>query len=72
MAFSQSDLDAVNTAIATGAMRVRFGDGREVQYQSGADLLRAKAAIEAELDASSASPPSRMTRVVFNNGKSAW
>ena len=38
MAFSQTDLDAIDAAIASGALRVKYKD-REVQYQSLADLL---------------------------------
>lgn len=48
MAFSQSDLDAINTAIASGALKVKYAD-REVQYQSLADLLKIKGLIEKEL-----------------------
>jgi hypothetical protein len=64
MAFSSSDLSAIEEAIATGALRVRFADGREVSYQSGADLLAARALIANEISASAATPPARMSRVV--------
>jgi hypothetical protein len=52
MAFSATDVSTLETAIATGAMRVKFADGREVTYQSGADLLRALAAARADVAAS--------------------
>ncbi len=32
--FTQSDIDTMKAAIATGAMRVRYADGREVQYRT--------------------------------------
>lgn len=64
MAFTSTDLATIEQAIATGALRVRFADGREVSYQSGADLLAARALIAAEISAASATPPARMTRVV--------
>lgn len=64
MAFSASDLATIEAAIATGALRVRFADGRQVDYQSGADLLKARALLLAEISAASASPPQRMSRVV--------
>lgn len=38
MAWTQTDLDALETAIATGAMKVRYADGREVTYRSLADM----------------------------------
>ena len=44
MAFSQTDLDAIDAAIASGALRVKYKD-REVQYQSLADLLSARSVI---------------------------
>lgn len=65
MAFTAADLATINTAIATGATRVRFADGREVTYQSAADLLRVRALITDEINASSATPEPRVTRVVF-------
>lgn len=48
MAFTTSDLDAINAAIGSGALRVKYAD-REVTYQTMDDLLKAKAVIEAEL-----------------------
>lgn len=48
MAFTMSDLAAIERAIATGALKVKYKD-REVQYSSLTDLFRAKAAIEKEL-----------------------
>ncbi len=48
VAWTQQDLDAVKSAIASGATRVKYAD-REVQYQSLTDLLRIKAVIEAEM-----------------------
>lgn len=38
MAFTQSDVDELRRAIATGAMRVRYADGREVQYRTLAEM----------------------------------
>lgn len=38
MAYSQSDLDALDRAIGTGALKVKFADGREVTYRSLADM----------------------------------
>jgi hypothetical protein len=38
LAWTQTDLDAVEQALATGALRVRYADGREVTYRSQDDL----------------------------------
>lgn len=35
---TQADLDAINDAIDTGALEVRFADGRLVKYRSLADM----------------------------------
>lgn len=64
MPFTPSDLATIDAAIATGALRVRYADGREVTYQNGADLRAARALIASEVSATSASPPQRMSRVV--------
>ncbi|SMD18519.1 hypothetical protein [Rhizobium sp. RU36D] len=49
MAFTQTDLDAINAAIATGAKRVRF-QTHEVEYHSIAEMLRARDVIRAEIE----------------------
>ena len=64
MAFTSADLTTIEEALATGALRVRFADGREVLYQNAADLIRVRGLIVQQLAATSASPPSRTTRVV--------
>lgn len=38
MAVTQQDVDAIEAAIATGALRVRYADGREVTYRSLAEM----------------------------------
>lgn len=53
MAFSQADLDAINTALASGAKRVRF-QTHEVEYQSISEMLRVRDMIKAEVEAPAA------------------
>jgi hypothetical protein len=48
MAFTTTQLAAVETAIATGALRVEF-DGRVIIYQKMADLLSLRDQMKAEL-----------------------
>lgn len=38
MAFSQSDIDKLKAAIGTGALRVRYADGRDVTFRSLAEM----------------------------------
>lgn len=49
MAWSQSDLDAINQALALGAKRVRF-QTHETEYQSVDDMLRVRDLIKAEVE----------------------
>ena len=48
MAFSQSDLAAIESAIATGEMTVEI-DGKRVTYRSIAELMQARSLIKASL-----------------------
>lgn len=68
MAFTQSDLDSINSAIASGELSVRFADGRETVYRSIADLLRAKAAVEAGLGVDGGATK-RIRQVRMTSGK---
>lgn len=49
MAFQQSDLTALEAAIATGALKVRYSDGREVTYRTLAEMQRLRQLMRAEL-----------------------
>lgn len=48
MAYTLTQHAAICAAIGSGELRVKY-DGKEVEYRSMADLLKAKANIEAEL-----------------------
>ena len=50
MAFTTTDLDQINAALASGELTVTV-QGRTVTYRSTSDLLKAKSAIESELAA---------------------
>ncbi len=56
MALTQTDLDNLDTAIATGELRVVF-DGREVVYRSIAELKDARAHVLSVLNGTVASAP---------------
>ncbi|QRY77537.1 hypothetical protein JVX91_18255 [Pseudomonas sp. PDNC002] len=68
MAYTQSDLDAIDRAIATGERSVRFssptGD-RTVEFRSITELKAARDLIKAEL---AESPPRRIVRL-YHGGK---
>ncbi len=58
MAWTQTDLDALKAAIAKGARSVTTSDGKSVTFHSLDEMLRLKAAIEAEVNGTSARPSS--------------
>jgi hypothetical protein len=53
MAFTQTQLDAIESAIGSGELKVMF-DGREVIYRSIDDLIKARNTIRESLQASGA------------------
>jgi hypothetical protein len=52
----EADIAALRAAIGSGAARVRYADGREVTYRGQADLERALARLEEELNGTAAQP----------------
>lgn len=64
MPFSQTDVDNLKAAIATGAKRVRFEDGRETEYRSLAEMKDALAMAESEVAGRSSRP--RATYAAFD------
>ena len=61
MAFTQTDLDNINTAISHGELAVEL-NGRKVVYRSVDDLIKARALVASELSAASATSGSDGTR----------
>lgn len=49
MAWSQSDIDTLKAAIASGVLRVQYAD-REVTYQSTDAMLQALSAMQQEVN----------------------
>lgn len=56
MSWTQADLDAINQAMATGAMEVRFADGRLVKYRSLAEMRSIRDEIASAIGAVPESP----------------
>lgn len=63
MSWTSTDLTAIETAIASGELRVKFSD-REVQYRSIDELLRARDIIKSSI-AGAAAPTVRSTYASF-------
>jgi len=51
MAFTQTQLDALEAAIATGTLIVHYGD-KMVRYQTTVDMIKARDLIRDQLNAS--------------------
>lgn len=64
MAYTADDLNALDRAIVSGSLRVRYAD-REVQYRTLDEMIRIRDLIRGELD-----PATRNTRRygVFSSG----
>jgi hypothetical protein len=70
MAFTQADLDALDTALKTGALEVRFQD-RTVRYATPQQMLDVRTLIYGELygaTGSSSSSPIRQLRIRTSKG----
>lgn len=65
MAFTQTQLDALEAAIASGTLEVRYGD-KSVRYQSTADMIRARDVMRDQLGITAAS--SRCSFSTFSKG----
>jgi hypothetical protein len=60
MAWTQQQLDAIEAAIASGELTVRFGD-RTVTYRSMDELLQARALIKQAVDEQAGTATDRFT-----------
>ena len=63
MSWTQSDLDTLNRAIVTGSRKVKFADGREVEYRTLAELR----SIRDEVAAGIAPTAARVRTVVISH-----
>jgi hypothetical protein len=64
MEFTQTNLTAINKAIASGALIVEY-DGQKITYRSMSELMRARDLIKSEL---SAAPRVSHSIATFNRG----
>ena len=69
MAFSQSDLDNLDAAIKSGALRVEVA-GRNITYRSLAEMQRTRGEISVALNAAAGKPVRR--RVLQAVSQKGW
>jgi roadblock/LC7 domain-containing protein len=68
MAYTQTQLEALEAALASGTLRVSF-EGRSLEYRSVDELKKAIAEIKAALAAADpAAPRSRVLRIYTGKG----
>lgn len=67
MSFTQSQLDALNEAIASGTLRVTY-DGRTIEYRSMDDLLRARGLVAASVNGSAGTARATHINPAFDRG----
>lgn len=68
MAWTQADLDALRANIASGIMVTRFADGREVRYQTTADMMAAEQRIASFVASQISSPAPRRRFPGYRSG----
>jgi hypothetical protein len=67
VAVTQSDIDRIDQALASGALTVET-DGRRVTYRSIAELQSARAELLRRLDGAAAPPRMRLVRLSASKG----
>ena len=64
MAYTTTDLDNIDAAIASGELRVQI-DGRDITYRSIDDLIKARSFVATQMTAASASTSRRAYKFNF-------
>jgi roadblock/LC7 domain-containing protein len=64
-AYTQEDLQRLDRNIANGILNLRTSDGRRIEYKSTEDQLKARAHMQAQLDAANRTNPLRRVRRYF-------
>lgn len=68
MAYSQADIDALETAMGTGALKVRYADGREVTYRTLDEMERLLGRMRASVDPIGSASSRRRRYPAYRNG----
>lgn len=67
MSFTQDDLDNINGAIAGGELKVKI-NGREIEYRSINELLRARNLILSNLGGRKRADPLKGVQTIIDRG----
>ena len=66
--WTASDIEALEAAIKGGALRVRFSDGKEIQYHSLSDMLTLLRTMREEVSGVTTGGAARTTLAVMHKG----
>ncbi len=66
--WTQADVEALEAAIKSGRLRVRFGD-REVEYNSASEMLKVLQTMKDAVEMASSSPKSRTSYAYFRKSR---
>ena len=68
MAYTSDDLVTLERAVASGVMRVRYSDGKEVTYRSTDELMRVIAAVKGQIAQAAGAPRTMSALASFTRG----
>lgn len=68
MAYTQQQVTQLKDALATGALKVRFADGRETTFRSLMEMKEIIADAEGELAAANGNGPVRRSLARYDSG----
>lgn len=60
MAWTQADLDRLNSAISNGARSVQYSDGKKIEYYSLEEMLRLRDLMQGEISGTNTGASGRM------------
>jgi len=63
MAWTQTDIDTLKTAIATGALTVRYSDGTSTTYRTLEEMREIQAIMEKEVSEDAGTRKRRVTKI---------
>ena len=68
MSWTQTDIDALKAALGTGALKVRYADGREVTYRTLDEMERLLTRMTAAVSPAAGGWKRRQRTPAFRNG----
>lgn len=67
MAFTQTDLDKIESLLASGVKEIEY-NGRRMTYQTAQELLKTRSLLASAIDGNAVQPKRGIVRVTVSNG----